>query len=125
MALEANMAKTTRYDMLVRDGYPEMLERGGKKRCVTSTVDGAELMDRLADKLAEETQNFGTAYDAEDDEKAIGKLADVVEVVYTMLGEYGVSDEAFCRIREARSAMYGTYDRHTLLECIEELDSED
>ena len=103
------------YNMLVRDNYVALLERSGKKTCETAKINDNDFLNRLADKLEEEVDSFSCEFDAENDEKALGELADIVEVVEHIVSEMGVTDEAFHRIREARNAMYGSFDERTLL----------
>ena len=115
------MAKMN-YNMLVRDNYPNILERTGKKKCNITTVNEADFLDKLSDKLEETIESFLAEYHDEHDEKAINFLADIADVMDNIVHEFGLTDEAFLRIKEARHAMYGSFDKRILLESIEDVD---
>lgn len=110
------------YDMLVRDNYPSILECGGKKKCNVSTINETDFLDRLADKLEDEVGGFLSEYDAENDERALNKLADITEVVSSIIAAFGMTEDAFARLCDARRAMYGAFDSKILLESIEDVD---
>ncbi|MFI3166821.1 MAG: phosphoribosyl-ATP pyrophosphohydrolase, partial [Bacillota bacterium] len=60
--------KTMKYDKLIRDNIPEIIERAGKT-CVVEVLGDESYALKLAEKLKEETVEFLQEFDAENDEK--------------------------------------------------------
>ena len=91
-----------RYDKLVRDNIPAMIERDGA-RAVTRILQGAEYRARLEEKLDEEVAEFHRSGELEE-------LADVLEVVYALCAAQGRSvDElnAVCRKKRDERGGFG------------------
>lgn len=65
-----------RYDKLIRDKIPEIIESNGAK-CKLHVADDDEYWDKLRTKVSEEVGEFL-------DESCIEELADVVEVIYAI-----------------------------------------
>lgn len=103
------------YNMLVRDRYPEILSRNGKKRCIVEQIPEEKFGEKLAEKLDEKTQAFLDAFEKGEDERALNELADIEEVIASIIGEIGISSEAFKRICEARASLYGRFEERKLL----------
>lgn len=85
-----------KYDKLVRDKIPEMLDGMGKTY-ERSVATPEEYKTRLVEKLREELAEFEEAHD-------IGELADVIEVVEALkkLPEYAEVEEVRKKKREER-----------------------
>lgn len=49
--------KSIKYDKLIRDKIPEIIEKSGKK-CVVEVMDDETYMDKLSAKLKEELQRL-------------------------------------------------------------------
>lgn len=70
-----------KYDKLVRDRIPEIIEKDGKK-AITRTLSDEEYKIYLEKKLDEEVAEFHKS-------KSLEELADIVEVVYALSHAYG------------------------------------
>ena len=75
----------TKYDKLVRDLIPEIIEASGK-RCVCSTLSDEEYLDKLDEKLNEELAEY-------QESKSMEELADLLEVVRAVAVARGSSME--------------------------------
>ncbi|TCM51805.1 nucleoside triphosphate pyrophosphohydrolase [Kribbella sp. VKM Ac-2568] len=89
---------------LVRDLIPDIIRAKGEEP-ITYRADAAEYRRRLRDKLAEEVDEFLTA----DDEDAPEELADVLEVVYALAANLGVSRDQLEKIRQEKAAARGGF----------------
>jgi len=93
---------------LIRDRIPEIIrEAGGDPR--TRTLDDEAFREALCAKLAEETNEFLEARTAEE-------LADVLEVVYALAEQAGLTPDALEAIRLEKRAARGGFDRRLFLE---------
>ena len=72
------------YDKLVRDKIPKLYESEGKI-CVTEELEMEQFANKLLETLDSEIESFKKAFNAEDDELAVKKIADSVEVFYAIL----------------------------------------
>jgi predicted house-cleaning noncanonical NTP pyrophosphatase (MazG superfamily) len=86
---------------LVRDKIPELYPHYGYRR---ATPDETTLLLRL--KLAEET---GEALSAPDPESLAKELADVLEVVYEIADQHGVSLHELEILRRAKADAHGRF----------------
>ncbi|NKB66393.1 MAG: phosphoribosyl-ATP pyrophosphohydrolase [Candidatus Latescibacteria bacterium] len=71
-----------RYDKLVRDRIPEIIDENGLE-AITRILDPTEYKRALKEKLGEETDEF-LAHDEP------GELADILEVVYALAATAGI-----------------------------------
>lgn len=99
----------TEYDKLVRDEIPRVIREDGATP-VTDRVDGEAYERRLAAKLREEAAEFAADRDPEE-------LADVVEVVETLLDAVGRERVAAARRRKATER--GRFEEGVVLERVE------
>jgi predicted house-cleaning noncanonical NTP pyrophosphatase (MazG superfamily) len=102
-----------KYEKLVRDRVPEVIERAGK------TATWSELRDdefRLAlkAKVLEEAQEL---FDATDD-ALLSELADLEEVVEAILTTYGHTREELKVVREKKNEDRGAFTRRLFLETV-------
>ena len=88
----------------MRDLIPDIIRAKGEVP-ITYQADAAEYRRRLRDKLAEEVDEFLTA----DDEHAPEELADVLEVVYALAANLGVSRDQLEKVREDKAAARGGF----------------
>lgn len=100
--------KITKFDKLVRDKIPEILERKGIKS-VTKTVEGKEYLERLVAKLCEEVEEFATDNNEEE-------LADIFEVLNAIIYEKGFNHEAIEVIRLKKLSERGGFKNKIVLE---------
>jgi predicted house-cleaning noncanonical NTP pyrophosphatase (MazG superfamily) len=89
---------------LVRDKIPAIIRARGQAP-ITGTASPDEYRTRLADKLREETEEAASAAHAHQ----AGELADVLEVVYAMTAELGLTREDLETIRAAKEAERGGF----------------
>ena len=89
---------------LVRDCIPEIIRASGGEPRIR-IADGAEYAALLRDKLAEEA-NEAIAAEAAD---VTEELADVLEVVYAIADEHGVTRDELESVREAKAAERGGF----------------
>lgn len=77
----------TRYNKLVRDKIPEIIERKGKKY-TTKKLDTLTYIQELKVKLNEELNEY---LETENDEDSIEELADVLEIIHSLSMIHGKS----------------------------------
>lgn len=94
-------------EKLVRDRIPELIASAGERPDVRVAADG-EYRAFLRAKLLEEAGEYAAADDP-------GELADVVEVVYALAAAHGVSAEELDRMRRAKAAERGGFERRLVL----------
>lgn len=104
-------AKPTKYDKLVRDEIPVIVDRaGGLARVRMLSRDQARLL--LRQKLLEESFE---AWNAEPD-TLVDELADVIEVVEAICNQSGISPEEVAQNRDEKRAKRGGFDKLVYLE---------
>jgi predicted house-cleaning noncanonical NTP pyrophosphatase (MazG superfamily) len=99
-----------RYDKLVRDRIPEIIEAHGE-RCTVRTLSNEEYAQRLDEKLAEELVEYQSSRD-------LGELVDLVEVVRAIVSRRGMSWDAFEQLREHKVRERGGFHDRLLLESV-------
>jgi len=104
---------TIKYNKLVRDKIPAIIEKSGKK-AIIEVLDNKAYKKYLDIKLGEELQEYLTA-------DSVDELADLVEVVYAILKYKGIDIKDFETIRNRKAEERGIFDKKLLLkEVIEE-----
>lgn len=112
--------KSIKYDKLIRDKIPEIIEKSGKK-CIVEVMDDETYIDKLSAKLKEELAEVETELKNNNDEAASKELADLQEVILAIVDAIGVDRESFERIRKSKVARNGAFEKKLLLkEVIEE-----
>lgn len=101
------MEKVIKYDKLIRDRIPEIIEGDGK-RAVTEVLDDLAFKRYLDIKLEEELKEYLVA-------DSVEELADLVEVVYALLDLKGVSIEEFERLRKDKASKRGSFTKRLVL----------
>ena len=103
----------TKYNKLVRDKIPEIIEKSGKQS-VVEILACEDYKKHLDEKLGEELQE----YLAEDN---VDELADLVEVIFAILKYKGIDINDFENIRKKKAYERGAFDKRLLLkEVVEE-----
>ncbi|TEB12167.1 hypothetical protein Psfp_03800 [Pelotomaculum sp. FP] len=99
--------KTITYNKLVRDRIPEIIKKSGKRAVVERLTDKAykEFLDQ---KLGEELQEYLAS-------DSVDELADLVEVIYSILKYKGVEINDFHSLREKKAAERGAFEKRLLL----------
>ncbi len=102
-----------KYNKLVRDRIPEIIEKSGKKAIVEELGNQA-YKKYLDEKLGEELQEYLT-------NDSIDELADLVEVIIAILKYKGIDINDFENIRKRKAEERGAFDKRILLkEVLEE-----
>jgi len=104
-----NLEKSSiiKYDKLIRDRIPEIIEAAGSK-AIVETLDKENFKKYLNIKLREEMEEYLQ-------DGSVEELADLVEVVYALLDCKGVSLEEFEGIRAAKAKERGAFRKRLLL----------
>jgi predicted house-cleaning noncanonical NTP pyrophosphatase (MazG superfamily) len=102
------MARTRRFtvDKLIRDGLPAMMQAQGLT-VFTRRLDDAEFAARLKDKLVEEAAE---ARAGRSRTELIEELADLREVILTLLSVAGASEAEVEAVRLGKRAERGGFD---------------
>lgn len=101
-----------KYNKLVRDKIPEIIEKSGKK-AVFEGLEEKVYKKYLDKKLAEEMEEYFT-------EDNVDELADIVEVIYAILTYKGIDLKNFESIRKRKAEERGTFTKRLLLKEIVE-----
>ena len=101
-----------KYNKLVRDRIPEIIERSGK-RAVWRTLSEDEYLSLLDRKLDEELLEYRDGHDPEE-------LADLLEVLYAEAVARGFDLSEIERIRLRKKAERGAFEKRLLLESVED-----
>ena len=97
----------SKYDKLVRDRIPEIIEGSGK-RCIYSTLSEEEYLAKLDEKLNEELAEY-------QESKSMEELADLLEVIRAVATARGSSIEEVEAIRRDKVAKRGGFVKRILL----------
>ena len=81
-----------------------------------------ETLEKLKDKLLEESQEVFEAYGLEDKTNLKEEMADVIEVIDAMLFHNQISLEEVLAIRDAKRAKKGGFEKGIFLESIDYFD---
>ena len=104
---EAMGSRKIRYDKLVRDKIPEIIEADGKKAEIMLLGDD-DYRKCLDEKLGEELKEYLESGSVEE-------LADLVEVIYALVGLNGLSREEFENIRASKEENRGGFRKRLFL----------
>jgi predicted house-cleaning noncanonical NTP pyrophosphatase (MazG superfamily) len=109
----AVLVAVKKYEKLVRDRIPEIIERAGKTATWRELRDG-EFHVALKAKALEEAQEL---FDATDD-ALLSELAELEEVVEAILTAYGYSRDELDAVRETKNEDRGAFTRGLFLESV-------
>ena len=98
---------TIKYNKLVRDRIPEIIEASGK-RCVCATLSDEKYLAKLDEKLNEELAEY-------QESKSMEELADLLEVVRAVAVARGSSMDEVEAIRRDKAAKRGGFEKKILL----------
>lgn len=96
-----------KYHKLVRDRIPEIIEADGK-HCIVETLSDEEYLRLLDHKLGEEVAEY-------QESKSLEELADLLEVVQTVVQARGWTMEELERVRAQKAAERGRFEKKILL----------
>ena len=101
-----------RYDKLVRDHIPGIIEASGK-HCTTEILPDEEYLLKLDAKLDEELAEYHKGQNIEE-------LADLLEVIHAAAIARGYSLEGLEQIRAEKAAKRGGFEKRILLKDVYE-----
>lgn len=104
--------KVIKYDKLIRDKIPQIIESKGHK-VIVETLNDDDYLINLNKKLQEELDEYIADNNVEE-------LADLVEVVYAILKYKKVNLEEFETIRKEKVDNRGAFDKRLFLKEVEE-----
>ena len=99
------------YNKLIRDKIPEIMDAKGVSYEVRELSD-EEYIEKLNEKLQEELDEFLSAKP----EDQVEELADLVELVYAILANKGVTIDEFEAVRLQKQEKRGGFEQKLLLE---------
>ena len=101
-----------KYEKLIRDKIPEIIEQSGKK-CIVEVMDNDTYIEYLDQKLNEELAEY-------QQDKSVEELADLLEVIYAVAVARGYSVEDLERIRVEKAEKRGAFEKRLLLKSVSE-----
>ena len=101
-----------KYDKLIRDKIPEIIEQSGKK-CIVEVMDNDTYIEYLDQKLNEELAEY-------QQDKSVEELADLLEVIYAVAIARGYSVEELERKRLDKAEKRGAFEKRLLLKSVSE-----
>ena len=96
-----------RYNKLVRDRIPEIIEASGRK-CVFSTLSDHDYLVSLDEKLNEELAEY-------QESKSMEELADLLEVIRAVAAARGRSFDGIEALRRKKAAERGGFKKKVFL----------
>ena len=96
-----------KYNKLVRDRIPEIIEASGKT-CKTEILNDKEYLRMIDTKLDEELAEYHK-------DQNIEELADLMEVIYAAAAARGYTLEELERVRAQKAANRGGFQKKILL----------
>lgn len=100
------------YHKLVRDRIPEIIETDGKT-CVCETLSDQDYLSLLDQKLNEELAEYRES-------KSLEELADLLEVIQTVVKARGWTVEDLERVRADKASKRGGFEKKILLKEVRE-----
>ena len=98
---------TKKYNKVVRDKIPEIIEESGKKFNLKQ-LDDVSFLAEIEKKLIEEVNEYTESKDVEE-------LADLLEVIYRISELKGVSSDELDKIRKDKAEKRGKFDSNLFL----------
>lgn len=103
----ASMPKVIKYNKLVRDRIPEIIEKIGKK-CTVRVLSQEDYIKMLDAKLQEELSEY-------QESKSLEELADLLEVMGAVVKARGYTWDELTQVRKAKREKRGGFDKKLLL----------
>ena len=101
-----------KYNKLVRDKIPEIITRKGNVAKIRTT-SSAEYKEKLREKLKEEVLEFLK-------DENVDELTDILEIVYALSEENGISKDELEMIRKKKAGERGAFREKSILEEVDE-----
>ena len=105
--IEVNKMKVIKYDKLVRDRIPEIIEAQGNS-CTTEILTREDYLKMLDAKLDEELAEYHK-------DQNIEELADLIEVIRAAAAARGYSAQDLERVRAEKAEKRGGFEKRILL----------
>ena len=102
-----------KYNKLVRDKVPNQINSKKGKKAIYRVLSEEEYLQELNNKLIEEAHEFTEA-------NSIEELADVMEVIISIMEQKGISLEEVREARAKKNTQRGGFKDRLFLECVEE-----
>ena len=99
--------KTKKYNKLVRDKIPEIIQKDSKD-CVIRNISDEEKLNYLFEKLFEESEELKSS-------RTIEELADVQEVINAIAKELNISLEELEKVRKQKALERGGFEKGIVL----------
>ncbi len=99
--------KEIKYNKLVRDYIPEIIETDGKT-CITEILSDVQYLEMLDAKLNEELTEY-------QESKSLEELADLLEVMRAVVKARGWTWEQLERVRHEKADQRGGFERKIFL----------
>ena len=117
------------YNKLVRDKminiYKKDIEVARIKNYSVRYAEKEETLERLKDKLLEESQEVFEAYNEDDKTHLKEELADVIEVIDAILYHNNIQLEEVLKIRDVKKERKGGFETGLFLESIDYYDGKE
>lgn len=115
------------YNKLVRDKMIDIYKHDVENKISASAysvryMDKAETLEKLKDKLLEESKEVFDAYGQEDKTYLKEEIADVIEVIDAILYHNDISLTEVLAIRDAKKEKKGGFEKGLFLESIDYFD---
>jgi predicted house-cleaning noncanonical NTP pyrophosphatase (MazG superfamily) len=115
------------YNKLVRDKMIDIYKHDVENKVSASDysvryMEKSETLEKLKDKLLEESQEVFEAYNKEDKTQLKEELADVIEVIDAILYHNNISLAEVLAIRDAKKEKKGGFETGLYLESIDYFD---
>ncbi len=117
------------YNKLVRDKMVDIYKYDVDNKISASGysvkyLDKKETLEKLKDKLLEESQEVFEAYDKEDKTSLQEELADLIEVIDAILYHNNITLEEVLTIRDKKKEKKGGFEKGVYLESIDYFENE-
>lgn len=103
---ETNLEKENEYPKLVRDKIPEIVEGRTGKKVKTRIMGDEEYRRYLLKKVEEEAHELANA---EDKEHITEELADIMELIDTILETHGLTLEEVRKFQKSKAEVRGGF----------------
>lgn len=109
---KTDISPENRYPKLVRDKIPELIERDGKK-AIIRVANKKEYILFLLEKLIEESSELKEAEDLEHQKE---EIADVREVLASLLNALDISEKEIIGVQSSKAQERGGFNGRIVLE---------
>lgn len=118
------MSNRKTYNKLVRDRMIDIWDADKKAGQVYDDIsykylDKVDILEKLKDKIHEETKEVMEAYDEEDKTHLKEELGDLIEVIDAILYHNDISLEEVLKMRDAKKEVRGGFEKGLYLEWVD------